>query len=195
MDGVPDTRRHPERPRLLLVEDDRELADLLSRLLDDEGYDVDLAADGQAGLHRGLTRGYDILVIDRGLPGVDGLDLTVRLRRQGVDTPVLLLTAYGTVADRVAGLDAGAEDYLVKPFEVEELLARLRALRRRHRDEALRLPIGAGYLDVSARQVRRPDGSEVELSGREVRLLRLLATRPNRVFNRDELRAWAFDDA
>lgn len=182
-------------PRVLLVEDDRELGELMGRLLRGEGYAVDLATDGQAGLHLALTRTYDVLVVDRGLPGIEGLDLVRRLRRQSVVTPVLVLTAYGTVADRVAGLDAGAEDYLVKPFEVDELLARLRALRRRHHEAAEVLPLGAGVLDLSAHVVRRADGTEIELSGRELRLLHLLASRPKRVFSRSELREWVFDAA
>jgi two-component system response regulator QseB len=184
---------HP--PRLLLVEDDPELGALLDRLLTAEGYRVNLATDGQAGLHLALTRDHDALVVDRGLPGVDGLDLVTRLRERAVTVPVLVLTAYGTLADRVAGLDAGAEDYLVKPFEVEELLARLRALLRRHAERATLLPIGAAVLDLDAHTVRLPDGSEVELSGRELRLLRLLAARPRRVFGREELRRWVFEGA
>ncbi len=185
----------PGAPHVLVVEDDPELGALMSRLLRGEGYLVDVAPDGQAGLHHGLTRRYDVLVIDRGLPGIEGLDLVGRLRRQGVVTPVLVLTAYGTVADRVAGLDAGAEDYLVKPFEVDELLARLRALRRRNQDVAEVLRLGAGVLDLNARTVRRADGTEVGLSGRELSLLQLLASRPRRVFSRDELREWVFDAA
>jgi two-component system, OmpR family, response regulator QseB len=181
--------------RVLVVEDDPELRELLARLLADAGYEVDLAGDGQAGLHRVLTREYDILVLDRGLPGIDGLDLIRRVRRRGVETPVLVLTAYGALADRVAGLDAGAEDYLVKPFEVDELLARLRALRRRHRAGAEVLPFGAGALDLAARTARRADGTEVELSGREAALLRTLVVRPNRVFTRDELREQVFEAA
>jgi len=185
----------PAAPRILVVEDDRELGELLTRLLSDAGYRVDLAGDGQRGLHLALTRGYDVFVIDRGLPGIDGLDLTVRLRRRGVRTPVLILTAYGALADRVAGLDAGAEDYLTKPFEVDELLARLRALRRRHESAAEVLAIGAGVLDLAARVARRHDGTEVELSGREAALLRVLAMRPGRVFGRDELRERVFEAA
>jgi len=134
-------------------------------------------------------------VLDRGLPGIEGLDLLGRLRRRGLATPVLILTAYGTLADRVAGLDAGAEDYLVKPFEVEELLARLRALRRRHPQGAELIPLGAGYLDLAARAARRGDGTEVDLSGREMALLQLLAGRPGRVFSRDELRGHVFEAA
>jgi two-component system response regulator QseB len=116
------------RAALLLVEDDVQLSELLVELLTDAGYAVDHARDGQAGLHRGLTRDYDAMVIDRGLPAIEGVDLVSRLRSRGVTTPILILTARGTLADRVEGLDAGAEDYLVKPFEIDELLARLRAL-------------------------------------------------------------------
>ncbi len=181
--------------RVLVVEDDRELRDLLTRLLRDVGYRVDAVGDGQAGLHRALVDDYDTLIIDRGLPAVDGLDLIKRLRRRGVRTPAMILTAYGSLADRVAGLDAGAEDYLVKPFEVDELLARLRALLRRHASAIETVPIGGGVLDPAARVVRRAGGDEVELSGRETTFLRLLASRPGRVFSREELRAQVFDSA
>jgi two-component system response regulator QseB len=184
-----------ESPRILVVEDSAELCSMLDRLLGDSGYRVDLARDGQAGLHQALTREYDVLLIDRGLPAIDGLDLILRLRRRGLTTPVLILTAYSAVADRVAGLDAGAEDYLVKPFEVDELLARLRALRRRHSASAEVLRLGAGEVDIAARVARLADGSEVELSGREVALLRVLAARPTRVYSRDELREQVFDAA
>jgi two-component system, OmpR family, response regulator len=182
-----------DQPRVLLVEDDRELRELLERLLGDAGYAVDPAPDGQAGLHRALTREYDVMVLDRGLPGIEGLDLLERVRRRGVATPVLILTAYGTLADRVAGLDAGAEDYLVKPFEVEELLARLRALLRRRQGHAAEvIALGAGHLDLAARTARLGDGTEVDLSGREMSLLQILAARPGRVYSRDELRAKVF---
>src|SRR6476659_11361586 len=118
------------RPRLLLVEDDPDLSQLLAELLDEEGYAVTTVRDGQAGLHRGLVEQWDVLVVDRGLPVIEGVDLVSRLRSKGMSAPVLLLTARGTVADRVEGLDAGAQDYLVKPFDVTELLARVRALFR-----------------------------------------------------------------
>ena len=181
--------------RLLLVEDDRELGDMLVRLFIEEGYTVDLAPDGQRGLHLGLARSYDVVIIDRGLPAVDGIDLLTRLRTHGVSTPVLLLTALGTVADRVAGLDAGAEDYLVKPFEVEELLARVRALHRRIRDRAEVLPLGRGRLDLKIRAVTLPDGRQIPLSGREYDLLRALAVRPDQVHTRATLRERVFDAA
>lgn len=182
-------------PRLLLVEDDRELGDMLVRLFTGEGYAVELARDGQRGLHLGLARSYDVMIIDRGLPAVDGIDLLARLRIRAVGTPVLLLTAFGTVADRVAGLDAGAEDYVVKPFEVDELLARVRALHRRNRDRAQVLPLGRGRLDLEIRTVTLPDGGQVTLSGREYDLLRALATRPEQVHTRAALRERVFDAA
>jgi two-component system response regulator QseB len=180
---------------VLVVEDDAELAELLRRLLVEAGYRVTTARDGQAGLHLGLTRAYGVLVIDRGLPALDGLELLRRLRRHGVDTPALILSALGTVQDRVTGLDAGAEDYLVKPFDVDELLARLRALRRRHHDAAEVMPLGGGWLDLGGHCARLADGSEVVLSSRELDLLTTLARRPGRVFSRSELRARVFDDA
>jgi two-component system response regulator QseB len=184
-----------QAPRILVVEDDAELLELLTRLLTDAGYHVEVATDGHSGLHLALTRQYQVMVIDRGLPGIDGLDLTARLRRRGQSTSVLILTAYGAVADRVAGLDAGAEDYLVKPFEIDELLARLRALRRRHLGTGEIIPLGRGQLDLSARVVRRADGAEVELSAREMELLRILASRPRQVFSRDDLRSRVFTAA
>ena len=180
---------------LLIVEDDAQLRELLTRLLRGEGYLVDAAPDGQAGLHRALTRPYAAMVIDRGLPGIDGLDLVRRLRKQDVATPVLVLTAYGAVADRVAGLDAGAEDYLVKPFEIDELLARMRALLRRSWPSAERIRLGAGHLDLAVRAVRLPDGDEIGLSDREMALLETLARRPGRIFSRDELQDRVFPAA
>ncbi|WP_327002205.1 response regulator transcription factor [Dactylosporangium sp. NBC_01737] len=182
-------------PALLLVEDERELSDMLVEVLTDEGYRVDRAGDGQSGLHLGLTRRYDVIVLDRGLPAVDGLDLLRKLRARGVTTAALLLTARGAVADRVEGLDAGAEDYLVKPFDLTELFARLRALRRRHQEHADRLAIGDRWLDLGARQVRDRTGRAVTLSERECALLRTLATRPRQVFSRDDLRSLVFDAA
>jgi two-component system response regulator QseB len=180
---------------VLVVEDDAELAELLRRLLSEAGHPVEVARDGQAGLHLGLTRGYALLIIDRGLPGLDGVEVVRRLRRRGIDTPALILSAFGTVQDRVTGLDAGAEDYLVKPFDVDELLARVRALRRRHHDAAEVMPLGEGWLDLGAHCARLPDGSEVVLSGRELDLLTTLARRPGRVFSRGELRERVFDAA
>ncbi|MEO5832330.1 MAG: response regulator transcription factor [Nakamurella sp.] len=181
----------PDLPRLLLVEDDPDLAPLLLEVLSGD-YRVSLAVDGHRGLHLGLTTPFEVMVIDRGLPGIEGVDLVGRFRRSGLRMPVLLLTARGTLADRIDGLDAGAEDYLVKPFEIDELLARLRALLRRHSDSAELLPIGSYRLSVATRTVT--GGPEpVALSGREAALLELLARRPGKVWTRPELLASAFD--
>jgi two-component system response regulator QseB len=186
-----------DRParRLLIIEDDRELGGMLVGLFTAQGYTADLALEGQRGLHLGLTRGYDVMIIDRGLPVIDGIDLLRRLRRRAVTVPVLVLTAYGTVADRVAGLDAGAEDYLVKPFDIDELLARVRALHRRNIDQASLLPLGGGWLDPESRLVRLASGEHVPLSGREARLLRTLAARPRHVHTRASLQEGVFDGA
>ncbi len=182
------------RPRLLLVEDDRQLGPMLVEILSEE-HNVDHAADGQTGLHRALTRTYEVMVIDRGLPAIDGLDLVRRLRARGVSTPMLMLTARGTLADRVEGLDGGAEDYLVKPFEIEELMARLRALRRRHADGAEVLTIGRRRLEVPGRRVVGDGHNPVDLSGREAALMEVLARRPGQVFTRSELLASVFDSS
>ena len=181
--------------RVLVVEDDRELGPLLLRLFSGAGYASDLAPDGQAGLHLALTRRYDAMILDRGLPAIEGLDLLGRRRRAGITTPALVLTALGTVSDRVAGLDGGAEDYLVKPFEIDELLARLRVLLRRRMDAPESLAVGRSAFDVISRTVTSPDGSAVSLSGRESDLLRLLAQSPAQAFTRDEILARVFPDS
>jgi two-component system, OmpR family, response regulator QseB len=186
--------RQSERFRLLLVEDDSELVELLSGALRDEGYAVDVATDGQRGLHLGLTRSYDVVVIDRLLPVLDGLELLVRLRARAVRARALMLTALGTVHDRIDGLDAGADDYLVKPFDLDELSARLRALCRRTLETTGVLPIGAGHLDVWQREVVLPDGERVSLSAREFGLLRVLAVAPDVVHTRASLRRVVFRD-
>lgn len=181
--------------RLLVVEDDPEVGPLLVRLFRGAGYGAELAADGQAGLHRALTRRYDALILDRGLPAIEGLDLLARLRRSGVTVPALVLTALGTVSDRVAGLDGGAEDYLVKPFEVDELLARVRVMLRRRPESRERLEIGRAWFDLIARTVTSADGSVVSLSGRESDLLRFLALHPARAFSREAIVTEVFPDA
>ena len=182
-------------PSLLVVEDDHELAAMLKRVLAAEGYTVTIVPDGQRGLHAGLTRTFDLMLIDRGLPAVEGLDLIGRLRGRGVLTPVLVLSARGATQDRVDGLDAGAEDYLAKPFEISELLARLRALLRRHHDRARVLAVGDRRLDLATRVVSGADGEEIELSEREAMLLAVLAARPRQVFSRRDLLERVFSDA
>lgn len=183
-------------PCVLVVEDDPDLQAMLVALLTDDGYRVETAPDGHRGLHLGLTRAYDVLLLDRRLPAIDGVDLLGRLRGRGVTTPVLMLSALANPSDRVEGLDAGAEDYLGKPFDVDELLARLRALRRRHLDTARSLPLGSGRLDLDARLVITADGrDDIRLSDRECDLLATLAGRPAQVHGRQHLLAVVFPDA
>jgi DNA-binding response OmpR family regulator len=182
--------------RLLLVEDDLRLAGMLEQLLTEEGYSVAVARDGQDGLHQGLVGTFDVMVVDRGLPAIEGVDLVSRLRSRGVAAPILLLTARNTVADRVEGLDAGAQDYLAKPFDIDELLARLRALLRPVSALAEELPVGPRRLVLAENRVISGDGApDVILSPREAELLAVMARRPKRVFTRDELLDGIFDGA
>ena len=170
---------------------------MLVELFTGEGYRVETAFDGQQGMHLGLTGNYDAIILDRGLPVMDGADLVALLRSRGIATPALLLTARGSVEDRVEGLDAGAQDYLVKPFEVTELLARVRALLRRNDDAATVVQAGGLRLDLLTRRAggATPDGEDVELSDRESALLATLMSAPGRVFSRAQLLERAFDGA
>ena len=181
--------------RILLVEDDGRLAGMLEELLEGEGYSVTIARDGQRALHEGLTSSFDLLLLDRGLPVMEGLDVLEKLRAAGVDTPALILSALGNPADRVEGLDRGAEDYLSKPFDIAELLARLRALRRRQVPNASFLRIPGGRLDAMSRLVTLDNAGAVLLSERENDLLAKLAGRPNQVFERSALLDAVFPDA
>ena len=178
--------------RVLLVEDDAELSAMLTGLFSDEGYDVAVARDGQRALHLALTQSYDVMVLDRGLPAIEGLDLLGRLRRSGVSTPTLILSALANAADRVEGLDAGAEDYLGKPFDLDELLARLRGLLRRNDLPADSLAVAGGHLNGPNRSVLLADGTEVALTDREAALLELLARNPGQTFSRADLLGLVF---
>lgn len=180
-----------ERPRLLLVEDDMVLGGLIAELLETD-YDVQLAPDGQKGLHLGLTGDWDVLVIDRGLPVMDGVDLVAALRRHGVATPALILTALGTPAEKIEGLDAGANDYMTKPFDAGELRARLRAITRRFETAPAQLSVGDWLLDPATRMLRSTYGDQVALTPKETELLAMLAGEPERVFTRPELLAALF---
>jgi len=182
-------------PRVLVAEDDARLAGMLSELLSSEGYDVLVARDGQRALHLGLTESIDVVILDRGLPILDGLDVLARLRQSGVMVPVLILSALGNAAHRVEGLDSGAEDYLAKPFDIDELLARLRVLRRRGTSAASTVRFLGGSLDPANRTVVTDDGNRVVLSERESALLEKLARRPTQVFSRAMLLETVFADA
>lgn len=184
-----------EAPRILVVEDDPRLSSMLREILAGEGYEVVVAPDGQCALHEGLTQTFDVLLLDRGLPVIDGLDVLARLRGRGVLTPALVLSALANPADRVEGLDRGAEDYLAKPFDIDELLARLRALRRRLASTVPVLTIPGGTLDIRSRSVTKTGGEVVTLSEREGDLLEKLTRRPEQVFSREDLLAAVFADA
>ncbi|WP_205750169.1 response regulator transcription factor [Cryobacterium sp. SO1] len=184
-----------DHPRVLLVEDDARLVQMLDQLLQNEGYDTVIARDGQRALHEGLTQPFDVIVLDRGLPVMEGLDVLTRLRSRGILTPALVLSALGNPADRVEGLDRGAEDYLAKPFDIDELLARIRALLRRHTSTAPVLGVPGGSLDTESRTVTTTAGAVVTLSDREAHLLERLARRPQQVFERSDLLANVFPDA
>ena len=174
--------------RILVAEDDPRLRDLLDEVLTEAGWEVTAVGDGrQAHLLAMDGRDHDLVLLDVGLPGLDGLSVCRRLREEGVSTPVLMLTAKGQVADRISGLDAGADDYLPKPFDVDELLARLRALRRRGDLLAAR-PVDVGELrvDPAARRVERA-GTPIELTAREFDVLHLLATRAGQVVTRFDI--------
>lgn len=177
-----------DRPRLLLVEDDPVLGPLIAELLVRD-YDVHLAPDGQSGLHLGLTSRWEALVIDRGLPVMDGLALVAALRRKGVTTPAIILTALGSTAEKIAGLDAGANDYLTKPFDAGELRARLRAMTRVVAPAPALLSVGDWLFDPVNRSLQSGYGQHVGLTAKESELLALLATEPGRVFTRKELLA------
>ncbi|WP_427131185.1 response regulator transcription factor [Pseudarthrobacter sp. S9] len=181
-----------DRPSLLLVEDDAVLGPLIAELLETD-YRIRLVANGQDGLHLGLTETWDVMVIDRGLPVMDGITLIAALRSKGISTPILILTALGDADEKVRGLDAGANDYVTKPFDAAELAARLRALTRTFSPaRAAPVSIGNWELDRASRSVRSLYGPVVPLTAKEGDLLAALATEPGRVFTRDELLARLF---
>ncbi|MEY2532911.1 MAG: two-component system, OmpR family, response regulator MprA [bacterium] len=182
-------------PRVMVVDDEPAVRAALERALRMEHYDVQLAGDGREALDLLAEQSPDAIVLDVAMPEVDGLEVCRRLRAAGDRTPVLMLTARDAVDDRVEGLDAGADDYLVKPFALRELQARLRALLRRtdgHADGVLRF--ADLELDPTAREVRR-GGRAVELSRTEFNLLELFLERPRQVLGRSEIfeRVWGYD--
>ncbi len=181
--------------KILVVDDEPAVRDSLRRALQLEGYDVELAADGQEALDRLSGDGVDAVVLDVSMPRLDGLEACRRLRSAGNTVPILMLTARDEVADRVAGLDAGADDYVVKPFALDELLARLRALLRRlghHEGEVLRF--ADVELDPSTRLVER-GGDPIELTRTEFALLELFLLNPRQVLTRSIIfeRVWGYD--
>jgi len=182
---------------ILVVEDEQRLAFLLRRVLLEERHTVDLAYDGQTGLDLALSDTYDVVILDVMLPGLDGLEVCRQMRAEHIMTPVLMLTARGAVEDRVVGLNVGADDYLVKPFAMEELLARINALlRRRDRrfDEVPQLSAGDLTLDLVRHEARRA-GRVIELTAKEFALLEYLMRHPGQVLTRTQIidAVWRYD--
>ncbi len=174
--------------RLLVIEDEAPMRTALVETLKAEGYRVLSSADGPAGLELACTEPFDLVLLDVMMPGLDGFAVCRELRRRGRPMPVLMLTAKGQVDDRVEGLDSGADDYLVKPFSLRELLARVRALlRRKERDESVgsEIAIGGAVVDFTRGQVRRAGGC-FDLSGKEIGMLRLLAAHRGETVSREK---------
>lgn len=182
--------------RILIVEDDEALCSTMRYHLEREGFETDICNDGESALDWIMQPAYALIILDRMLPGLNGLDLLARIRSGGIAAHVLIITALGEVEDRVAGLDAGADDYMVKPFAMSELLARVRSFSRRSAEKncyasASNLQAGDLLLDVQKRLLRGPRGTQ-ELSKREADLLLLLISHPGEVQSREMLftRVW-----
>jgi DNA-binding response OmpR family regulator len=181
---------------LLVVEDDGRVARLVERALAEAGHRVDVVHDGLEGLLRGAGGGYDLIILDVLLPDLDGLEVARRLRRQRVRTPILMLTARDSVADRVRGLDAGADDYLVKPFALDELLARVRAFGRRGRDSLDQNVLRVGDLALDEdRHVARRGECEIALTVKEFDLLAYLMRHAGQVLGKSQIvdHVWGYD--
>ena len=184
------------RPRVLVVDDEPRLTELLSLELDVEGYDVDIASDGATGLIRSRSEpAPDLIILDWNLPDFSGIDICLRIRAGGICTPILMLTGHEEVSDRVTALDAGVDDYLIKPFSIDELMARLRAMQRRAEafsgrnepgQEAVQLRVADLSMDTRTRDVKRA-GRSIQLSVKEYDLLNCLMRGSGRVLERQEI--------
>lgn len=173
--------------RILVVEDEHKIANSIKKGLEQEAYAVDVAYEGTTGSDLALTEDYDLIILDRLLPGLDGKDICIKMRQHSIHIPVLFLTAKGQVSDRVEGLDAGADDYLVKPFAFEELLARVRALVRRPRKSLqTTLKLEDLTLDTTMYEVKRGE-KLIRLSGKEYALLQYLLRHPNQILNKEQI--------
>ena len=179
--------------RILVVEDDKKVAGFIKKGLEEESYAVDVAYDGEDGLHFGSEGQYDLIILDIMLPKIDGLEILSQLRDQGKDTPILLLTAKDAVDDKVAGLNKGADDYLTKPFAFSELLARVRVLLRRGKAEVkTTLMISDLTLDLVSHKVNR-GGDEIELTGKEYGLLEYFMRNQEKVLTRTMIAEHVWD--
>lgn len=180
--------------RILVIEDEPPIADFLVRGLREEGFTVEYAADGESAWHALQGGGWDIVLLDWWLPGIDGLTLLRRYRQAGQATPVLFLTARDAVSDRVRGLDGGADDYLCKPFAFDELLARVRALLRRPRQDATAVVSHAGVSIDLATQYAKRDGRRLDLTAKEQALLLLFLRHPGEVLSRTRIYEHVWDE-
>jgi two-component system, OmpR family, response regulator len=180
--------------KLLVIEDEKKIATLLQKGLREQGYAVDLTHDGNEGLDRAISEPYDAIVLDMMLPGRDGLSVLRTLRDRKITTPVMVLTARGEVSDRVEGLNTGADDYMAKPFAMDELVARLRALMRRVTGENISLyKVGDLTMNLVSREITRGN-RKIDLTAREFRLLEYLMRSPGQVLTRTQIieRVWEY---
>jgi heavy metal response regulator len=179
--------------RILVVEDEKALADIIKKGFEEEGYAVDVAYNGEDGLFMAENESSDLIILDIMLPIIDGMTILRRIRKAGVSTPVLMLTARDAITDKVSGLDGGADDYLTKPFHFEELLARIRALLRRDSEAKTSIiQIGDLHIDMASHEVKRA-GKQVLLSAKEYALLELLAINRNKVLSRTHISEHIYD--
>jgi DNA-binding response OmpR family regulator len=173
--------------RILIVEDEKSLADIIMKGLEEEGYAVDVAYNGEEGLFMAENEPSDLIILDIMLPVIDGRTILKKIRKAGIKTPVVMLTAKDTIIDKVSGLDSGADDYLTKPFSFEELLARMRALLRRNTEvKTSVLMIEDLIIDLATHEVKR-EGKDILLSAREYALLEYMAINRNKVLSRTAL--------
>ncbi len=181
--------------RILIIEDEHKIAQSLKKGLTQESYAVDLSFDGEEGLELALSGEFDLIILDRLLPKIDGLTLCQKVRAEGVHTPILMLTAKGQIQDRVEGLNAGADDYLAKPFAFEELLARIRALKRRPADSVADiLELADLTLNTSDLEVKR-NKKPIKLSAKEFALLEYLLRHKNKIVTKEQIisHVWNYD--
>jgi len=192
------TEEQVSRPFILIIEDDAGVARFVKRALETEGYIVDIAPDGETGLAKTFRNFPDLIILDWMLPGIDGLEVCRRIRTRNQKIPILMLTAKDAIPDRVLGLDSGADDYLVKPFNINELLARVRVLLRRRRAQTPPKPKEYQFadliLDTGTRRARRGDRI-IELTLKEYQLLEMFMRHPRQVLTRDQLydQVWGYD--
>jgi len=175
---------------ILIIEDDQRIAQLIQRGLEEQGFATALAYDGLSGKKLALQNNYDLIITDIILPKIDGLDLCKQIRENRLDTPIIMLTALGTTDDKVEGFDAGADDYLVKPFEMRELLVRIRALLKRHNKTANNSGNILKYADLEMNlhtKIVKRNGIEINLTPKEFNLLEYMMQNPERVLSREEI--------